>query len=519
MPVFDFHCHPGMKPHLAPIGKEVNPWESIHVQAEVLGLFRIGISALFTDALDSQACLQQLWRGGVNLFGLIIHSIESQVAQELLKKDMVSDGRVMQLDPVRLRRSAQGNKYFEIAMEELDLLTQKPFPLPSMMVPEGAQLKFIRSMAEYDRDNPNILHALLILEGSQNLFNNPGDADSEKQFFENLDKLTSRFRLFAINVCHFQQQPIANHAFAMLFLKNEPFFPVGCGISEWGYEAIREIYRRGILIDTKHMGWFSRKELYAMRKKEGITLPLICSHAGVTGISERERYHYLANNAPEDHGKVWKVEFQKKWGHVKDTAYNMATLQLYDEDIEEIILSGGMIGVSMDQRIIGFPSDEINVNVPPIDPDFISKKEATVFFDGQDPRIIEPRPENNDDIMFGDDAEAQNTGYPAESHALYFLNQVLHILYVAKKSKKGISLADGLRCICLGSDFDGLINPLDCCASAAEYPEFKNQLFRLMDKKSFWRGTGFAFHELNIQDLLDRLFFQNAEDFLVKNYT
>ncbi len=30
-------------------------------------------------------------------------------------------------------------------------------------------------------------------------------------------------------------------------------------------------------------------------------------------------------------------------GHVKDTAYNMISLNLYDEDIEEIIISGGMM--------------------------------------------------------------------------------------------------------------------------------------------------------------------------------
>jgi microsomal dipeptidase-like Zn-dependent dipeptidase len=373
-------------------------------------------------------------------------------------------------------------------------------------------------MAEYDRDDPNTLHAILILEGSQNLFNNPDDADSKLHFIENLNKLHNQFRIFAINVCHFQQQPIANHAFAMLFLKNEPFFPIDSGITEWGFEAIREIYRRKILIDTKHMGLHARQELYRMRQEEGISLPLICSHAGVTGISAMDRLKYIGVDAPGDAGSVWKIKFLKKWGHVKDTVYNMASLQLYDEDIEEIIISGGMIGISLDQRIIGFPSDGFNVGVPPTDPDFISKKETNAFFGAQDPRTIAPRAEDNDEIMFADDGENQNTGFPAEMHALYFLNQVLHILFVAKKSKRGIKLADGLRSICIGSDFDGLVNPLDCCSSTAEYPDFKKQLFDLMDKKSFWRGTGFSFGELDIADLLDRLFFNNAENFLKENY-
>lgn len=521
MPIFDFHCHPGMKPHLAPPDKDVNPWESIHVQAEVLNLFRIGISSLFTDALDSQASLEQMWRGGVNLFGLIIHSIESHVAEELLKKDMVRNGKVLQLHPGKIENSTRGDRYFDIMMEELEMLVRKAEPPASMLVPAGARLKFIKSMDEYDRNNPNVLHALLILEGSQNLFNNPDSPDHEAEFIQNLDLLSSRFRIFAINVCHFQQQPIANHAFAMLFLKNDPFFPTGRGITPWGEAVILEFYRRGILVDTKHMGLISRHYLYRLRRQEGITLPLICSHAGVTGIREGEWLSYIAKQSPRDAGDehhTWQLELLKKWGHVKDTAYNMASLQLFDEDIEEIILSGGMIGISMDQRIIGFPSDEINVGIPPTDPDFISKLETDLVFGGLDPRNIMPRIEDNDEVMFADDAENQNQGSPSELHALYFLNQVLHILWVAKNNDRGIKLSDGLAAICIGSDFDGLINPLDCCASTAQYPAFRAKLLGYLNKKSFWRGTGFRSNEINPEDLLERLFFSNAESFLRRHY-
>jgi len=186
----------------------------------VLNLFRIGISSLFTDALDSQASLEQMWRGGVNLFGLIIHSIESHVAEELLKKDMVSNGSVLQLHPGKIKNSARGDRYFDIMMEELDMLVNKAEPPATMLVPAGSRLKFIRSMDEYDRNNTDILHALLILEGSQNLFNNPDSPNHEAEFMQNLDRLSSRFRVFAINVCHFQKPPIPNPAFPKPCLKN-----------------------------------------------------------------------------------------------------------------------------------------------------------------------------------------------------------------------------------------------------------------------------------------------------------
>jgi len=525
MPFFDFHCHPGMKCRLAPKGQEPSPWQNITVQAQVLKIIKINISPMFADALDSQASLQQLWKGGVNLFGLVIHSIENKLALQLLEKPIIRNGHVLQLDPQKLERMGKGNDYFSITKEELKRLTDNNLPPQTMGLPAGTQLKFIKSMAEYDRNDLNTLHALLILEGSQNLFNDYSAPGFKEDFIKNLDELSGNFRIFAINPCHFQQQPIGNQAFAMQFLKNTPFFPLERGISEWGFEAIKAIYDRGIFVDTKHMGWYTRIELYRIRQEWGITLPLICTHAGVTGISNLERLGYFYDRPPLDEGEneqaVWRVRYLKKWGLVKDTAYNMSSLNLYDEDIEEILLSGGMIGVSLDQRIIGFPADEpllYQEGIQPTDLDFISKKEANVFFGPVDPAHCPPREENNDEVMNFDDADSQNRGNTGDLHALYFLNQVLHIISVAKNSKRGLKIADAVRSICIGSDLDGLVNPLDCCMDTTAYPAFKDQLLKVMSKKAFWKGTGFSFGEINIAGLLDGIFFNNAEAFLLKYY-
>jgi hypothetical protein len=522
MPFFDFHCHPGMKSRLAPAGQEPSPWVSIKVQLEVWNSIRINISPAFADALDSQASLHQLWEGSVNLIGLIVHSIEKHVAAGLLEMGIVRNGAILQLDPDKLQASANGDQYYAIAKAEIQGLADNAVPPPSMGLPREAKLKFIRSINEYDRNDLNTIHALLILEGSQNLFNNPDAPDAKQQFFQNLDDLSKNFRLFAMNLCHFQQQPIANHAFAMQVLNNIlPFYPKERGITEWGFEVIRELYKRGILVDLKHLGHFSRKELYRMRAEEGITLPLICSHAGVTGISEMDRLKYIYHEPPKDEGPVWKINYLKKWGHVKDTAYNMISLNLYDEDIEQVIISGGMIGISLDQRIIGFPGDEpilYQQGIFPTDLDYISKKEADVFFGPQSPAANQPREEDNNEVMNFDDAANQNAGFTDQLHALYFLNQIVHVLFVAKKSKRGITTKDAASLICIGSDLDGLVNPIDCCMSTADYADFKNKLLSIMNKKSFWRGTGFSLGELNNVALLDGIFFNNAEAFLRKNF-
>ncbi|MFT3933666.1 MAG: membrane dipeptidase [Chitinophagaceae bacterium] len=522
MPFFDFHCHPGMKAHLAPKGQEPSPWTDIKVQLEIWKSIRVNISPAFADALDSQASLHQLWEGSVNLIGLIVHSIEEHVAAGLLEMGIVKNGAILQLDPGKLQASANGDRYYAIVKEEIAGLVNNATPSASMGLPAGTKLKFIRSINEYDKNDLNTIHALLILEGSQNLFNKLDAPDAEEAFFKNLDDLSTEFRVFAMNLCHFQQQPIANHAFAMQVLNNlSPFFPVKRGISDFGKKAIPELYKRGIIIDTKHLGHFTRKELYRLRSEQNIKLPLICSHAGVTGISELDKLKYIYHESPADAGPVWKINFMKKWGHVKDTAYNMISLNLYDEDIEEIIISGGMIGISLDQRIIGFPGDEpllYSQQVYPTDLDYVSKQETDVFFGPQPPATIPPGDEDNEIVMNYDDAASQNAGFTDQLHALYFLNQVLHILWVAKKSNRGLSLADGLKSICIGSDLDGLVNPIDCCMSTADYADFKDKLLQILNKKSFWRSTGFSSSEIDTNALLDDIFFNNAFAFLQKNF-
>jgi hypothetical protein len=521
MPFFDFHCHPGMKSRLAPAGQEPTPWQTIKVQLEILHSIKINISPMFADALDSQASLHQLWRGNVNLIGLIVHSIESKVAGQLLSKGIVRNGKIQQLDPGKIQLSAAGDSYYGIIRDELKRLTDNAVAPASMGLPAGTKLKFIRSMEEYDRNDLNTIHAILILEGSQNLFNNPAAPDFKEQFFNNLDDLSKSFRIFAMNTCHFQQQLIANHAFGMQFLDNEPFYPTGHGITAWGRDVILELYKRNILIDIKHMGLVSRQNLYDMRKLENVQQPLICSHAGVTGISVRERLDYFYHEPPEDEGTVWKVQFLKKWGHINDTAYNMSSIGLYDEDIIEVLRSKGMIGISLDQRILGFPADEplrYKEGIYPTDLDYISKLEAVEFFMNRPPDQCGPREEDNDEVMNFDDAVNQNEGNTADLHARYFLNQVLHILFVAKNNPSVLTIDDAAKRICLGSDLDGLINPIDCCTTVAGYDAFKQQLLGIMSKKSFWKGTGLSLKDVNPASLLEGIFFNNAFSFLNEHY-
>ena len=80
-------------------------------------------------------------------------------------------------------------------------------------------------------------------------------------------------------------------------------------------------------------------------------------------------------------------------------------------------------------------------------------------------------------------------------------------------------MQDAMSAICIGSDLDGLVNPIDCCTDTTQYADFKNQLQTMMSTKSFWKNVdGFSFGQVNTVALLEGLFFTNAEAFLKKNF-
>jgi hypothetical protein len=104
-----------------------------------------------------------------------------------------------------------------------------------------------------------------------------------------------------------------------------------------------------------------------------------------------------------------------------------------------------------------------------------------------------------------------------EYHYYYFLNQVFHILKVA--SNAGIPVREAGGRICIGSDFDGLINSLDCCTSAEQYADFKNGLRDILaNTPRFWRNSPIRKSEIDIDELLDGIFFSNAYRFLQVNF-
>jgi microsomal dipeptidase-like Zn-dependent dipeptidase len=516
MPLFDFHIHPSLKELLSPASAALTPWSKIEAKLSIGKLFgqetQIGINALFNHALNSQSNLTQLQKAGINLAGIVLYAIEKNIAEGVLSRKVASKGKIKLLDPSTLKSILQSPSYYSWLCKNMDSL------LNNAVSPDGrSRFRFINSMTEYDQSATNVIHGICLVEGIHCFMDDPESADAEQAFYRNLDDFHARYqtRIVAINLAHMQSVPFCNHAFGIQFIEDALFYPKGAGITEAGIRIIKELYGRNILPDLKHLSFVSRKQLIQLHKTLYPGYPLLCTHAGFTGVSMRNRSAQLYEKPVRRQG-VWEIKHVKRRGHLAQSAFNHSSINLYDEEIVDILRSGGLIGLSMDQRILGFPADMIGYqwNMLPTDMEYISEAEAAEFFhpvaDPADVSIIK----DPDAALTGDEVQEQEP-VTIEVHYSYFLNQLMHFLKVAKQAR--FPLDKAIRQICIGSDFDGLINPIDCCNNATELPAFRTEIHRRLKRgKKIWEQAGVSKSEVDVDALVEGLFYENAVRFLRK---
>lgn len=518
MPAFDFHCHPTLKPRFVKKGEEPSPWIYLDVKYKVGKIFgneiKISINKLVNEVLNSQSNLSQMC-GRVNLIGLILHAPESNIGRGLLERKMVSEGKLDLLNTAKLKVIQQGDHYFKWMTAEFESLKANLLPPADITdLPADAQFKIISHGNEFNEADINTIHGVLIVEGLHCFFNNPDSINAFDEFYQNFNSFTAANRIFAVNITHLQSMPFSNHASGMQFLNEGYFFPKKDSISDRGVEVIDHIYSKNILIDIKHMGLIARTKFYSVRSQKGYTQPIICTHAGLTGIGMQERLNYLRDEVT-DKGEVWEVNHLKKLGHVPFAAFNMTSINLYDEDIVQILDSDGLIGISLDQRILGYPTEHVAYkwNVYPYDNEFISRHETKAFFGTDKPKLL-PVNEEAENTLDGDAALNQEP-ISEIAHAHYFMNHIIHILIVAKKN--GFAYDKVKTMICIGSDFDGLINAIDCCKDATQFEDFKDTIRNICDDHLFWQDTTFAKNEIDLEELLDLVFYHNGVNFVKKH--
>lgn len=482
MAYFDLHLHPAFKTFLSSSREAGRPscWTSIKVD--------ILLDELLGDIFDSQSSLSQLHQGQASVVVGALYAMERPFAGLAVLQRVA--GLVPEVDEHFLRAIAKGAySYSDLIRQELTHLHL------SKQAADGRIIAIIERAADIQ---PGQLNVILALEGGHCLF----DADDQGAL-ANLQALKMNGpRMLYLTLAHLVDNGLCTHAYGMKLVKDDVFYPKRQGLTAAGKDIIREAIQdsptsRRILIDVKHMSLQSRLQYYQLRQEEFPAVPILASHVAATGVSYTDAPVRKARRK----GKHIRVRYDRPPG-LHGTSFNPWSINLYDEEIALIVQSGGLIGVSLDQRILGFGNPGVEV---------FSTEEYKLLRPDEEPTPVgdmdedEPAPEFEADRQLARMAETDFAEPQLlHPHIRYLCNQILHMVQVGGPNT--------WNCLCIGSDFDGIINAVNVCKSAAAYPQLERLLITGLTSMAGKQAA--TYHLVNVGKQVRDLMHGNARRFL-----
>jgi microsomal dipeptidase-like Zn-dependent dipeptidase len=354
---------------------------------------------------------------------------------------------------------------------------------------------------------------------------------SPAEILSNLDILLITAKIVSINITHLQQSSLCNHAFAMQIADVTHFIPLGDGLADDGRKVIQGMFNRGISVDLKHMSYKSRLDFrndMDSGKYQNPQVPL-CSHVGFTGISFADWVGNIQRLEPvSDSFYIELVKPTQNDNTFFDSgtpAFNLSTINLFDEEIAWIVKNGGMIGLSLDRRILGYvsanddrPTGHDSDSLLFVDKEYISKSEWTSL--GLDGAILGKLITDNINDYVTADIENECLSKSQSTVLEYYSDHVLmHIQhYFQVCFDADIPMATAGKSITIGSDFDGLINPFVNIESVEAVKSLKQYILTNLpfcldssQKTKVWR------EQLDIKSFGEDLFYNNGFNF-IKNW-
>ena len=528
---FDLHIHPVFKTLFKNANNQVSGWECIKVPDGIMG-----------NCFDSQSCLRMIFqRGNINLLCVGKHAPEKGMVfnlATLLAAGLPGYDDFMEISRLRKLHRSQTD-YQQVHSEEMYHLLQEPTP--------SDQRNFVikpltQNMREYDPTDFNTMHLVFNVEGAH-MFYERGNVDTR---IDEMLKIFNSYRqehlLLYVTIAHLTPNVFSNHADGNKIFPNEKTWPSKRGISQFGEQLVKEIYDKHVLIDIKHMSWVAREDLYKLRNKNGWdTIPLIASHAALTGFMVKDRMDYIIKTKGIIRArKVYKVRYKKKKGLIDKTMFNPNSINLYDDDVVQILKSKGLLGINIDKRILG-ASEGLTGRIKLKEVEFISVEETSDWF-AMVPtfsRIYDDYGSNLRGGKFEPDQEDKqeskeeiNELFPPqqkkkkkarrvvkdpkiELHLKFFCNQLLKVKQIVDEHAAELTGINVWDHICIGADFDGLISTIHCCHDATEVEEFAKMVESNL--QPFADATGINLG-MSVPDIVKRIFFKNGYDFLVKHF-
>lgn len=409
--------------------------------------------------LDSQSDFTKQKQGGVRISTVVLGSFESGFANLIPDRGLLkiparlafskSAARVVeslvgvhykrvQFIRDQLHNEQDQPSYYTEFMKELSyVLSHKneTFHAPgessntTIQIPEN-----VAELSHFYTSGENNLIAIFALEGMQSMGIGLKSNGLEPNYIQRIESIKRSKCIFLYaGLNHHFKNTLGGHAKSFggtlaTLLKQKP--DPHAGLTADGRKVLDALLDRTgtgkrILPDIKHMNLKTRQDYYAYLEQRGDKVPILCSHTGVTNSSWAAA---MADPVGED------TDQRNSNGY-----FHIWSINLFKEDVLKLVDSKGLLGIQLDEKRIG---------------------------GGRLLWILQNR-------KMGFDYD-WNDGLRD-----LFLANVLSVVETVYEALKNMAanvltqkLEDAWACIGIGSDFDGVINPIDSLPTAKEFPAF-----------------------------------------------
>jgi microsomal dipeptidase-like Zn-dependent dipeptidase len=168
------------------------------------------------------------------------------------------------------------------------------------------------------------------------------------------------WNVFSINLTHHFWNQLCGHAMSLYALNGKALNQrnhLGAGITDLGWKLIKELLDdtkggRKVYIDVKHMSVKSRTQYYKyliyLRKEKSITVPVIYTHSAINEFKTNAEAEKAMNLVQ---GGEIEIDNGNK-AYNESSLFNPWDINMSDEDILMVNDSKGLIGISLDERIL-----------------------------------------------------------------------------------------------------------------------------------------------------------------------
>lgn len=514
----DIHCHSSTRPYLS--GLRVQQHKimedyDFQIDSPLLNELQGVLEAISHVRLHTQSNIDNLFKGDVRVAFVSITPMEKGfciinqlkkpkgILAKLLKSNK-NDNTISEKVINALTGFSSGDvnwvkynlkDYFsEYYLEELKFLTAFDGQVRNVGT-ENYTIRFPKNYAELatNLQNKSLMNLIVSVEGAHCFGPAPSNDDlinfQSKTHMNSSEIDAALCSAFTSNIATLKQQPftplfsslnhhfwnrLGGHARSITKLISGVISQdegLNAPLNENGKTVLRELLGthngRRILIDIKHMSPRCRRDYYALLDAEfsGQKIPIIASHTGI--VSKWNTLNEMVGINDDD-------ELTNNRNYLHEQTINVCT-----EDLQRIHDSKGILGLQLDEkRIMGHKT--------------LNKLRRRI---------------------------GNNTNLYCE---ILWVNIFQIIRSLNTKSAWDI--------IAIGSDYDGMINHLDLYPTEADLGTLKTDLMAHLAASNGFTCKGFNLAEFSkgeidmlkfgysIDELIDKIFSQNAMDFLKRNF-